>query len=41
MGMGPLGGWMKLALGSMIDKEQGGNQEKALEGLKRRVSSGT
>lgn len=40
MGMGPLGGWMKVFLGGMIEKEQGGNQEKGLEGLKRRVEGG-
>jgi len=37
--MGPIGGWMKLVLGPMIDKEQGGNQEKGLAGLKKRVES--
>lgn len=37
MGMGPLGGWMKLALGGMITEAQGGSQERSLEGLKKRV----
>jgi hypothetical protein len=36
-GMGPLGGWMRLVLGRMIDREQGENQVKGLSGLKRRV----
>jgi hypothetical protein len=37
IGMGPLGGWLKVFLGSTIEKELGSNQEKALLGLKKRV----
>lgn len=39
MGMGPLGGWMKLALGGMIAEAQGGAQERSLAGLKQRVET--
>ncbi|MBI4468005.1 MAG: SRPBCC family protein [Acidobacteria bacterium] len=39
-GMGPLGGWMKLLMGGILDKEQGGAQEKSLETLKKRVEGG-
>jgi hypothetical protein len=38
LGMGPLGGWMKVLLGGMIEKEMGSNQEKALSGLRDRAA---
>jgi hypothetical protein len=38
-GMGPLGGWLKLLLGGMVDREQGGNQERSLAGLKKQVEA--
>jgi hypothetical protein len=37
LGMGPLGGWMRVFLGGTMDRVQGGNQQASLEGLKRRV----
>jgi hypothetical protein len=37
IGRGPLGGWIRLAIHGMVDREVGGNMEKSLAGLKRRV----
>lgn len=38
IGMGPLGGWLKLAIGGMIDTEQGKAQEKSMAGLEKKVA---
>ncbi|HXV86729.1 MAG TPA: hypothetical protein VD793_08530 [Gemmatimonadales bacterium] len=39
LGMGPLGGWIKLFMGKTISAVQGSSQQASLEGLKRRVES--
>jgi hypothetical protein len=38
IGMGPLGGYLKLAIGGMIDAEQGKAQETSMAGLEKKVA---
>jgi hypothetical protein len=39
-GLGPIGGWMRLFLTGMVDREIGNNMETSLRGLKKRVEAG-